>query len=634
MSSSQTYSLPPVSEKNVIRNGTKFIQFDTLTKALEIEIPVTDDIPTKDDISKAEDDDPYKLPDLPDNSEKWKDMSNRERIKWCITSFGKTIGLLALLYTFVCTLDFLSSAFRLLGGKAVGEALSSSVLASNPIAGLMIGVLSTVLVQSSSTSTTVVVSMISADKVATGYLYRLSKAIIDSLPQSNGTVSEPEFLKAITKPFTSFIVSIDSGVIAKLAQGKDENVTTMMKGGVMKDIGWNDTNTGILLLVLSLIILCICLVLIVKLLHSVLSGKIAKIIRRIVNANSKGCLGFLTGLLAILIGAGLTFLVQSSSIFTSACTPLVGLGIIHIDRMYPMTLGANIGTTGTSLLAAFASAGSGNFDNTLQIALCHLFFNLTGVFAFYIIYPMRKLPIGAAKFMGNVTANYRWFALVYLISMYFLFPGIVFGLSLAGWRVLLGIGVPVIILILFIIIINIIQWKASGILPRKLRTWDFLPIALHSLEPYDAFFKLPFAIYKMCQDVNFWDYNPHLNDIRYIASYDGSGIQGHICRESLCDGKNDCDNGEDEEEALCRTERCSTDLWRCSDNKQCIDNDGQCDGYVHCLDGSDEYPDTCIAKPCSERETKCADKMMCFAETSRCDGFPTCSDKSDEDNCT
>lgn len=55
----------------MIKNGTKFIQFDTLTKALEIEIPVTDDIPTKDDISNAEDDDPYKLPDLSDNSEKW-----------------------------------------------------------------------------------------------------------------------------------------------------------------------------------------------------------------------------------------------------------------------------------------------------------------------------------------------------------------------------------------------------------------------------------------------------------------------------------------------------------------------------------------------------------------------------------
>lgn len=38
-----------------------------------------------------------------------------------------------------------------------------------------------------------------------------------------------------------------------------------------------------------------------------------------------------------------------------------------------------------------------------------------------------------------------------------------------------------------------------------------------------------------------------------LSCSDGSGIQGHICRESLCDGKNDCDNGEDEEEALCRS---------------------------------------------------------------------------------
>lgn len=258
--------------------------------------------------------------------------------------------------------------------------------------------------------------------------------------------------------------------------------------GVMKDIGWSDTNLGILLLVLSLVVLCTCLVLIVKLLHSVLSGKIAKIIRRVVNANSDGILGFLTGLLAILIGAGLTFLVQSSSIFTSACTPLVGLGIIHIDRMYPLTLGANIGTTGTSLLAAFAAAGSGNFDNSLQIALCHLFFNFSGVFMFYIIYPMRKLPIGAAKYMGNVTANHRWFALVYLVLMYLLLPGAVFGLSLAGWEVLLGVGVPLALLIIIIVIMNLLQWKAPGVLPEKYRTWDFLPKPMHSLDPYDSIF--------------------------------------------------------------------------------------------------------------------------------------------------
>ncbi|XP_063435564.1 low-density lipoprotein receptor-like [Mytilus trossulus] len=115
---------------------------------------------------------------------------------------------------------------------------------------------------------------------------------------------------------------------------------------------------------------------------------------------------------------------------------------------------------------------------------------------------------------------------------------------------------------------------------------------------------------------------------------DGSGIQGHICRLSLCDGKNDCDNGEDEEEPICRTEPCSKDQWRCTDDKQCICNDGQCDGNVDCLDGSDEDPDTCIGKPCSKEEIKCDDKMQCFHEMNRCDGHPTCSDKSDEANCT
>lgn len=101
---------------------------------------------------------------------------------------------------------------------------------------------------------------------------------------------------------------------------------------------------------------------------------------------------------------------------------------------------------------------------------------------------MRKLPINAAKYMGNVTANHRWFAIVYLILMYFLLPGIVFVLSLAGWQVLLGVGIPALVLIIVIIIMNLIQWKAPGVLPEKYRTWDFLPSPMHSLDPYDSIF--------------------------------------------------------------------------------------------------------------------------------------------------
>ena len=48
--------------------------------------------------------------------------------------------------------------------------------------------------------------------------------------------------------------------------------------------------------------------------------------------------------LSMLFGIGLTIMVQSSSITTSTFTPLVGLDIISLEQMLPLTLGANIGT--------------------------------------------------------------------------------------------------------------------------------------------------------------------------------------------------------------------------------------------------------------------------------------------------
>ena len=77
-------------------------------------------------------------------------------------AFTKIVLLLGLLYLFICSLDFLSSAFRLLGGKAAGEAFASNEILSNPVVGLMIGILATVLVQSSSSTTSIVVAMVAA----------------------------------------------------------------------------------------------------------------------------------------------------------------------------------------------------------------------------------------------------------------------------------------------------------------------------------------------------------------------------------------------------------------------------------------------------------------------------------------
>ncbi|CAL1532379.1 unnamed protein product [Lymnaea stagnalis] len=507
-----------------------------------------------------EEDDPWALPELNDNSDKWEDLDTKGKVKRVTWLVVKLTCLIGLLYMFICSLDFLSSAFQLLGGKAAGQALSSSVLLSNPVAGLMVGVLATVLVQSSSTSTSIIVSMVSAGilevrlaipiamgcnigttvtntlvslgqlnvksdfrrafaaatvhdmfnwlcvivllplEVASDYLFRLTDAITSDLAYNHSETSSnsnPKMLKAITEPFTTKIIQLSSSKIRAIARGENVTGSIIVSGDhVFSDWEGSDAAAGAILLVVSLVLLCVCLVLVVKILSSLLRGAIAKIIQRVVNADFPGPFRHLTGYFVILVGAGLTIVVQSSSIFTSALTPLVGVGAIHLNRMYPLTIGSNIGTTVTGILAALTSSPS-TFRESLQIALCHLFFNISGVFLWYVVPVTRQLPLGLAKFLGQTVHTYRWFAVVYLILVFFMLPLVVFGLSLAGWEVLLGVGAPVVLLVVFVIVVNILQNKAPHVLPRRLKSWDDsgIPEPLRSLRPYDKIFV---ALSKCC----------------------------------------------------------------------------------------------------------------------------------------
>ena len=78
------------------------------------------------------------------------------------TKLLKVPLMLGFLYLFVCSLDVLSSAFQLAGGKVAGDIFKDNAILSNPVAGLVVGILVTVLVQSSSTSTSIIVSMVSS----------------------------------------------------------------------------------------------------------------------------------------------------------------------------------------------------------------------------------------------------------------------------------------------------------------------------------------------------------------------------------------------------------------------------------------------------------------------------------------
>ena len=127
----------------------------------------------------------------------------------------------------------------------------------------------------------------------------------------------------------------------------------------------------------------------------------------------------------------MTVLVQSSSVFTSTLTPLVGMGLVSIERVYPLTLGSNIGTTFTGILASLSGPAK-TLKYSLQIALCHTLFNVSGILIWYPVPYLRKMPIQMARFLGDKTANYRWFAIFYLIALFFLLPIIIFAISFLG----------------------------------------------------------------------------------------------------------------------------------------------------------------------------------------------------------
>ena len=123
----------------------------------------------------------------------------------------------------------------------------------------------------------------------------------------------------------------------------------------------------------------------------------------------------------------------------------------------------------------------------LPLALCHLFFNISGILLWYPI-PFTRIPVGAAKKLGNIAANYRWFAVLYLIVFFFTLPSLMLCFSFINqW---LGVSIIIAIVVFggIIVTINTLQIKRPTVLPKLLRSWNFLPLFMHSFTPYDQFF--------------------------------------------------------------------------------------------------------------------------------------------------
>ena len=417
------------------------------------------------------------------------------------------LGIFITLYGFLFSLGLMGDSFKILGGKTAGELFQHI---TNPISGLMIGILATVLVQSSSTSTSVVVGMVGASIIdvktaipiimgsnigtsvtnsiiaigqindieqrerafsgavihdffnilcvliflplecITHFIFYWSKFLTSHIDNyEGGTFKSP--LKIIVSPLIKLIIQVDKKKIKKISQNEisGDDAGSLIKGGFME--GMNDTLAGSICLGFSLILLCIFLYGLVTFLKNTLQGMGDQCINYSLRFSNTWWGGYLN----ILIGTLLTISVQSSSVTTSAITPLVGLGIISLEQMYPITLGANIGTTCTGLLAAMVTGKI----NALQIAFCHLSFNIFGVLLLYPVEIIRNIPLNGAKFYGKIARRYKWFPAIHIISTFIITPLKFLGISLLFEQGVIGIVfASFICLIITSILIKALYW--------------------------------------------------------------------------------------------------------------------------------------------------------------------------------
>jgi sodium-dependent phosphate cotransporter len=164
------------------------------------------------------------------------------------------------------------------------------------------------------------------------------------------------------------------------------------------------------LLVVGLAVIFLALGLITRNMRRLVAGSVERVMNRVVGKGG--------GLVGILAGIGVTVAVQSSSITTSILVPLVGAGVLTLASAYPITLGANVGTTITALLASLAVVR----PEGLTIALVHLLFNVVGILILYPLPILRTVPIRLAEGLAEAAVRRTRVVFAYTITIFLVLP--------------------------------------------------------------------------------------------------------------------------------------------------------------------------------------------------------------------
>ncbi|MCA9630643.1 MAG: Na/Pi symporter [Myxococcales bacterium] len=351
-----------------------------------------------------------------------------------------------LLYLFLVGIGGLSDGFKGLGKHALDSVFSAT---ENPAVGLTIGILATTLVQSSSVTTSMVVALVAApnsplplaNAIPIIMGANIGTTVTNTLVSLGHAGRKDEFRRAFAAAtchdFFNFMV-VFVLLPLELATGYLEKVSGLLAGWLQGGGGAKPPNplkkavhfglqplhdgidsligspkgAAVALLVVSAVLIFVSLFLLVKTLRSLTGTRLQTYIARALDTNAY---------VGIIVGVIVTVMVQSSSITTSVMVPLAGAGIVTVRQVFPVTLGANIGTTITALLASMALPPE-TAQLGIQIGLVHLLFNLTGLLMVYPLRFTREIPVRAAEKLANLAVRSRPLAFAYVVVLFYGLP--------------------------------------------------------------------------------------------------------------------------------------------------------------------------------------------------------------------
>ena len=372
------------------------------------------------------------------------DGTNRSLPPWLTAILA-----VAALYLFIASVSMIGAGLKCIAKDDAGKEFLGWLfgLVDDPLTGLFIGLLATSLVQSSSFTTSMTVGLVATGQISLTSAIPIVMGANIGTSVTNTLVSlahvrrRREFRRSLSGAVVHDFFNLLSVLILfplEHAFGVISRPTTMISGALAgtqffqkdptKQIGtikktfaamgalfkWlfldvleiRPTVGGGIVAALAVVILFTALWMLVKMLRGLLQTRLSGVFDRTLFRNPA---------IAFTVGIIVTISVQSSSVTTSLVVPLVGAGILKLRQIYPYTLGANLGTTITAMLAAL---GTGSAP-AMACAFGHLLFNMFGTIIFW---PLRFIPISLAQGFARRASRRRLMAAGYIVFIFFVLP--------------------------------------------------------------------------------------------------------------------------------------------------------------------------------------------------------------------